>query len=49
MNEDNLPAQCHPQIESTKKKICGHCPEDNCLLDCKICNPKLRKKSKCDC
>ena len=47
MNEDNFPAQCHPQMELKKKKkqVCGYCPEDKCLLDCKICNPKLNNKS----
>jgi len=23
-----------------KKQFCGYCPENKCLLDCKICNPK---------
>ncbi len=26
--------------ESKKKQFCGYCPEDKCLLDCEICNPK---------
>jgi len=34
-------------MESKKKQFCGYCPEDKCLLDCKICNPK--KDSRCDC
>ena len=51
MNEDNFPVQCHPQMELKKKKkqVCGNCPEDKCLLDCKICNPKLNNKPSCDC
>ena len=50
MDDDNFPVQCHPQIEPKKKKqFCDYCPEDKCLLDCKICNPKLGKRSTCDC
>ena len=30
-------------------QFCGYCPEDKCLLDCKICNPKFGKGCKCDC
>jgi len=36
-------------MEPKKKQFCGYCPEDTCLLDCKICNPKLNKNSKCNC
>ena len=49
MDEDNLPVQCHPKTEFTEKQVCGYCPKDKCLLDCKICNPKLGNKSLCDC
>ena len=51
MDEDNLPVQCHPRIELNKKKkqFCGYCPEDVCLLDCKICNPKKEGDAKCEC
>ncbi len=49
MDYDNLPVQCHPKIELKKKKqVCGYCPEDKCLLDCKICNPKIGKGCNCD-
>ncbi len=34
-------------MESKKKQFCGYCPEDKCLLDCEICNPKIGKD--CDC
>lgn len=36
-------------MESKKKQFCGHCPEDKCLLDCEICNPKKSKEHECDC
>jgi len=49
MDDDNFPSQCHPHIEIKKKQSCGYCPEDKCLLDCKICNPKFVNKSSCDC
>jgi len=32
--------------DKNKKQFCGYCPEDTCLIDCKICNPKT---SKCNC
>ena len=32
-----------------KKQFCGYCPEDKCLLDCKICNPRRGNTSNCDC
>ena len=32
-----------------KKQACGYCPEDTCLLDCKICNPKKGKECDCEC
>ena len=35
--------------DSTEKQFCGYCPEDKCLLDCEICNPKFGKGCKCDC
>ena len=37
------------QLASKKKQFCGYCPEDKCLLDCKICNPKFGKECNCDC
>ena len=42
---DNLPAQCHPRLE--KKQVCGYCPENKCLLDCKICNPNVYEDCNC--
>lgn len=36
-------------LESKKKQFCGYCPEDKCLLDCKICTPKKDKNSRCNC
>jgi len=27
-----------------KKQACGYCPDDKCLLDCEICNPKKLKE-----
>lgn len=50
MDDDNLPVQCHPKIElNIKKQACGYCPENKCLLDCEICNPKFGNESQCDC
>ena len=37
------------QLKSKKKQFCGYCPEDKCLLDCKICNPKKNNDCSCDC
>jgi len=34
---------------SEKKQICGYCPEDTCLLNCEICNPKKEGSTKCEC
>ena len=48
MDDENLPVECHPRI-GIKKQKCGYCPEDKCLLDCDICNPKLSNPSTCDC
>lgn len=31
-----------------KKQFCEYCPEDKCLLDCRICNPKKVKDCNCD-
>lgn len=31
-----------------KKQFCGYCPEDKCLLDCKICDPQKDKDCNCD-
>jgi len=31
--------------DSKKKQICGYCPEDKCLLSCKICNPDKKSIS----
>ena len=36
-------------LSSKKKQFCGYCPEDKCLLDCEICNPKKGKSRNCDC
>ncbi len=36
-------------ILEKKKQFCGYCPEDKCLLDCKICNPKKEGSTKCEC
>jgi hypothetical protein len=51
MGDDNLPVQCHPKImpNKTKKQTCGHCPDDKCMLDCKICNPNLTSDISSDC
>ena len=48
MDEENLPVECHPKF-TQKTQACGYCPEDKCLLDCEICNPKFGNKSFCDC
>ncbi len=48
MDDANLPVECHPRFELKKQK-CGYCPEDKCLLDCKICNPKFGQNSNCNC
>lgn len=37
----------HGLLESKKKQFCGYCPEDKCLLDCKICNFQKSKDCKC--
>jgi len=34
---------------SEKKQICGYCPEDICMLDCEICNPKKEPSTKFEC
>lgn len=31
-----------------KKQSCGYCPEDTCLLDCKVCNPKKETPPKAE-
>ena len=51
MDDENFPVQCHPRLKlnNKKKQACGYCPEEKCLLDCEICNPKLGNKSSCDC
>ncbi len=36
-------------LVSKKKQFCGYCPEDKCLLDCKICNPTKDEHNNCDC
>jgi len=36
-------------MKSKKKQFCGYCPEDKCLIDCKICNPNKFGNSNCDC
>ncbi|EGP93361.1 hypothetical protein MY1_0596 [Nitrosarchaeum koreense MY1] len=35
-------------LPSKKKQFCGYCPEDTCLLDCEICNPKKDNGCNCD-
>jgi len=36
-------------MDSKKKQVCGYCPEDKCLLDCEICNPKNDEEFNCNC
>ncbi len=51
MNDENLPVQCHPRIIPNQKTTqkCDYCPENKCLLDCQICNPKLKNNSSSNC
>ena len=35
-------------MEFSKKQFCGYCPDDKCLLDCRICNPKYGKGCGCE-
>lgn len=39
----------HCMYMKNKKQFCGYCPEDKCLLDCKICNPKIDEGNNCNC